>query len=800
MRLHLKNFRCYDEKVFDFGENGLTLLSGPSGVGKSTIMIAIHFALFGAGNKLQTHGKKSCSVELVIGDLKIVRSKGPVRLVVNDIYEDDAGESVIQERFGKLFSSVSYIPQDLKESFVAMSPANRLLFLEKFAFGDVDISEIKAKVKALVKNLSDEHIKISGNLEFAMKMIQDSEKPEEVAFPIKCKRDQREKAIRNEEIKHKNCTVSIKKIEKEIRTLESEKNATSIFQSLRDDKQRVIERIDDKIKTLEKYVINYVGDDELSRYKSRLERFLGNRKLEMTRSRYTENLSKLEELKKSEIGETNRQLLEFRKTLWETIPKEEIDEQIELCRNLVNQRRTRDKLEKELATLEPGDDPSSELDNVSRQLELSKSRLEILRLQKEVLSCPHCSNKVKFSNNSLVKVDIEAVDDGSTIENLKSDIDNFKRTEDKLRSRVSKYRATTKRVCDIQKELATLEIIEEGLETLEIELDDTRQYKSDNEKLEIRIRELEESIKNGKFSKTIIALEKKSRDDLDEIKNLEKYSEIEEESVNEESLRSLIAQETENKNEIKRNDEKIRELEKERTDARKEVLKLETDYNTKWTVPTANIDEVILEKARDISETEKARETHNDTLKKIEKYQEYEKSLENYNGLSKKVEETQKQEIKARKRYGAACLFRDKILETESIAIANMIENINSHSQLYLDHFFPDNPISVKLSAFKEGKTGDKPCINLEIDYKGIEHDLSMLSGGEMSRVILAFTLALAEIHNSPLILLDESTASLDQDLTSSVITCLKDNFSIKLVVLIAHQVVQGVFDKVIKL
>jgi DNA repair exonuclease SbcCD ATPase subunit len=800
MRLHLKNFRCYEDKIFEFGETGLTLLSGPSGVGKSTIMIAIHFALFGAGNKLPTHGKKACSVELIIDDLKIMRSKGPVRLVVNDIYEDDAGESIIQERFGKLFSSVSYIPQDLKDSFVAMTPANRLLFLEKFAFGDVDISEIKGKVKALTKNLSDEHIKMSGNLEFALKILQDTEKPEEVVFPIKCKRDQREKAIRNEEIKYKNCAVLIKKIEKEIRALELEKNATSLYKSLRDDKQRLVERIDEKISTLEKIVIDYVGDDDLAGYKSRLERFLGNRKFEMAKSRYAENLTKLEELKKSEISESNRQLLEFRKTLWETIPKEEIDDQIELCRNLVNQRRTRDKLEKELSTLEVGDDPSTELNTISSQLEVAKSRLEILKLQKEVLSCPHCSNKVKFSNNSLIKVDIETVDDSSSIENIKSDIDNFKRVEDKLRSRLSKYRATTKRRSDIQKELSTLEIIEENLDTLESELDDIRQYKSDNEKLEIRIEELDGAIKSGKFSKTIISLEKKSRDDLDEIQKLEKYSEVEEESINEESLRSRIAQETENKNEIKRKNEKMRDLERERTDCQKEILTLESDYNTKWLVLTTNIEDVILEKTQSILETEKNREMYNETLKKIEKYQDYEKAFENYKGLSKKVEEIQKHEIKARKRYASACLFRDKILETESIAIANMIENINSHSQLYLDHFFPDNPISVKLSAFKEGKTGEKPCINLEIDYKGIEHDLSMLSGGEMSRVILAFTLALAEIHNSPLILLDESTASLDQDLTSSVINGLKENFSNKLVVLIAHQVVQGVFDKVIKL
>lgn len=800
MRLHLKNFRCYEDKVFDFGENGLTLLSGPSGAGKSTVMIAMHFALFGVGNKLQTHGKKSCSVELVIDDLKIIRSKGPVRLVVNDVYEDDAGESIIQERFGKLFSSVSYIPQDLKESFVAMTPANRLLFLEKFAFGDVDIGEIKGKVKALVRNLSDEHIKISGNLEFAVKILGETAKPEEVLFPIKCKRDQREKAIRNEEIKYKNSSVLIKKIEKEIKALELEKNETSLYKSRREDRQRAIERVQDKIATLGKVNIEYIGDAELSKYKSRLERFLANRKLETIKSRYTENVAKLEELKKSEISETNRQLEELGKTLWETISKDEIDEQIELCRNVLNQRRTRDKLEKELSTLEIIEDPSRELDNVSRQLELAKSRLEILRLQKEVLSCPHCSNKVKFSSNSLVKVDIETVDDGSTIENLKTDIDNFKKTDDKLRSRLAKYRTTTTRRVEIEKELATLDVIEESLETLETELDDTRQYKSDNEKLEIRIRELEEGVKKGKFSKTIIALEKKSREDLEEIQKLEKYSGVEEESVNEESLRSLISKETENKNEINRKNDKIKDLEKEMGDFRKELLTLETDYNSKWSSPTENIEVVIIEKTLNIAELEKNREIHNDTLKRIEKYQDYEKSIENYKGLEKKVEETQNQEIKARKRYGAACLFRDKILETESIAIANMIENINSHSQLYLDHFFPDNPISVKLSAFKEGKTGDKPCINLEIDYKGIEHDLTMLSGGETSRVILAFTLALAEIHNSPLILLDESTASLDQDLTSSVITGLKENFSNKLVVLIAHQVVQGVFDKVIKL
>ena len=175
----------------------------------------------------------------------------------------------------------------------------------------------------------------------------------------------------------------------------------------------------------------------------------------------------------------------------------------------------------------------------------------------------------------------------------------------------------------------------------------------------------------------------------------------------------------------------------------------------------------------------------------IDKYNEYIRDLETYENIESKIRDAKSREILSRRRIGSA--------EAENRSIINMIENINSHAQIYLDHFFPDNPISVKLAAFKESKTGEKPSINLDIDYRGIDHDLDMLSGGEKSRVILAFTLALADIHNSPLILLDECTASLDQGLTS-VIDGLKDNFSNKLVILIAHQVVQGVFDKVVKL
>jgi DNA repair exonuclease SbcCD ATPase subunit len=157
-------------------------------------------------------------------------------------------------------------------------------------------------------------------------------------------------------------------------------------------------------------------------------------------------------------------------------------------------------------------------------------------------------------------------------------------------------------------------------------------------------------------------------------------------------------------------------------------------------------------------------------------------------------------EKKSRDKYAAATLLKEKILQAESIAVLNIINSINIHAQEYLDIFFPNDPIVVRLTPFKETKKTTKPQINIEIDYKGMDADINMLSGGELARVVLAYTLALSEIFNSPLVMLDECTASLDADTTSIVMEGIKKNFSHKLIVIIAHQVIEGDFDRKISL
>jgi ABC-type multidrug transport system fused ATPase/permease subunit len=174
------------------------------------------------------------------------------------------------------------------------------------------------------------------------------------------------------------------------------------------------------------------------------------------------------------------------------------------------------------------------------------------------------------------------------------------------------------------------------------------------------------------------------------------------------------------------------------------------------------------------------------------------RQLDNYNNMQTKINDTYLCINNTRKEYAAACKLYTSLLESESVVITNLIQNINDHARIYLEHFFVNDLMSAELMTFKSNKKNVKPQINIQIHHKGMESDINMLSGGELSRVVLAFTLALAEIFNTPLLLLDECTSSLDQELANDVFEVIKENFKGKTVIIVAHQVVTGIFDKII--
>ena len=151
-------------------------------------------------------------------------------------------------------------------------------------------------------------------------------------------------------------------------------------------------------------------------------------------------------------------------------------------------------------------------------------------------------------------------------------------------------------------------------------------------------------------------------------------------------------------------------------------------------------------------------------------------------------------------------LFLNKVNETESIALTQYIDTINYYINEYLEKFFPNDSIILDIVPFKEkngknGKTDNselKPIIDIKICYKGEEVELSSLSGGEYDRVALSIMLSFNHICKSDMILLDESIASLDADLTNDILDKLKENLTNKRIIVVAHQLSTGIFDQII--
>ena len=174
-KLELKNYRCYSTHSINFND-GLNVIAGENGSGKTTIVEAIAFALF--GNKLTrgkanawvSHGKKHGKVILHIDDYVVTRGDNEQH-VTNSTGEIIARQHVgidewMEKTYGlnaDLYSTSNYIAQKDIESFSALQPAEKIKRIEKLLRIDV-LDAIKDNSKAKLKILRAETRSIENKL------------------------------------------------------------------------------------------------------------------------------------------------------------------------------------------------------------------------------------------------------------------------------------------------------------------------------------------------------------------------------------------------------------------------------------------------------------------------------------------------------------------------------------------------------------------------------------------------------------------------------------------------------------
>ena len=144
--------------------------------------------------------------------------------------------------------------------------------------------------------------------------------------------------------------------------------------------------------------------------------------------------------------------------------------------------------------------------------------------------------------------------------------------------------------------------------------------------------------------------------------------------------------------------------------------------------------------------------------------------------------------------------LKQNAITVECKQLQDTVDNINRCLEDILPMFF-DEPIDVKLQLYKTTKSTKKikPGLNILIKYKNAIYDkIDQPSGGEGDRISLAVILALNQLSNSPIIMLDECISSLDAKLKESCLNSIK-LLRNKIIICVDHEAVEGYYDKTIE-
>lgn len=167
MELEISNIKSWSNLKLTFEPDiHHILFNGTSGIGKTTILDCIYFALTGEclTNKwcLQ-YKKKKGYVRLYIAqhNLTILRTLNPKSIEVvidNTTYTGDKAQNIINSFNYEQFTYIGYLRQKSSYSyFITMTPKNRMSFLEDLLFTDLDLESMKNSIKQEITKIKNEY-------------------------------------------------------------------------------------------------------------------------------------------------------------------------------------------------------------------------------------------------------------------------------------------------------------------------------------------------------------------------------------------------------------------------------------------------------------------------------------------------------------------------------------------------------------------------------------------------------------------------------------------------------------------
>lgn len=869
MRVTFKNFKQHQDREFNFPDKGLVLLNGGSGQGKTTCLKGILQALYDSVKKPYTFGTKTCSVDLELGDLKIMRQKGPNRLIVNG-KEDANAQDIIHTTLGMNeaeFMASSYIQQKMQSSLLTLSPADQLAFIEKLAFGANSPEKVKTGINDLVLTRKKE---VEG---IAKKTIMLDEM---IAVQEKSLKDLELQLIPVEEI--------------DAKLAENTKDLYVFYKNMKEKAWEEISKLNSE-RNSHKYKII----DELEKERAQLEilqtsqkKRLAELELEiagvgiswetMTRSKAVDTLAlwraypeyckitKDLERNKARLAEyknqteANRKEIEFELEAIKhiTTPSSEVKDKLKKIIELENWIINRDKIsaisnpfaekyttcwkEQQLKGGKKFEAIKDSIEKNIANMELwfivtekervaQQEKITLLNQAGKQLICPECSAALSLSGGEL-----------KTEKNLH--IEAEKAECKKVLGYVNNAVAEAQvRFVDLKTDLNTVNQIIKDIKAFPPKPNDLSQTIEDCQNLkrvtEDRITELEETERQraALLNRLELAnkdyLSKRIEEEIEikfkeQQKILDVWPVFDNDGFKQEA--DVIATELSYlENYISINDEKdsrLLSLEQQKTKEKKILSEAESkscEIGSQLVMEYGHMTDYALRDRGDIDKEIKVHEGKvNEAVMEmatltptIEKLGQIEKQKQQNHGVESKINSIntnirtltdQKEgvvaEVKIAEEKLEATIRLKQFSETAQMeAVASVVESINIAAQDFLSVLFPDNPISVQLLPYKQTKDSSiRAKFSTVIKYKGCEYnDIEEISGGEYDRIVLAYQLALNTLYDSPLLLLDEAFTAVEEELFLLAMDALKVIAQNKLILVISHGAIQGIFDEVIE-
>jgi exonuclease SbcC len=850
MHVKIVGFKCHLDSEYTFDSDNMVLLRGESGAGKSTILQAIFWGLYGSMRGIYNNGGqiKKCSVTLQINHLVIYRQKRPDLLqvtITNPIdgsqstYEDDVAQQIIDTAFGPkdLWKSCSYVSQKERCALLSGTAAERLTLLNQLSFDQDNPKDYIDIIEQKLKDVNTEFINVQATFTAELDVFSKQLIARPVVQPLTL--DQ----INELRLSNQNLETEIQRLYQEVLTHERNIGSYDMLSTqLQQAEAKLANIVEVNFNELEHTTRTEQIGQSINRLKEQITliRHYNNtksraEKLQLDINSIKTSITSLEQqilmvdnqIKQSESNLRNmgydplNPLKATNQHVWQTsqIENQILQNQNE-CRSLgceydqnsinsminkyqselsaVQNIKRNIQLYNQLKTFKTQMLAYNELDlSESKITELEqinhKAAVEILELKKglELLQCPKCSASLRHVGTQLIpgerdpvspldiqKKEFEYRDRTNLISTFRSGIyiqNQIKPLENQLNgvdlNHLEEYIKNPKNISQHQTIISRL---------MRIQIIPLPQYSSSY---------LQAIVNHNTLIDQKAPLETQKLQLLNNLSNMSdqlngiQIPDIPSHDINKLNI-EIAKQETELRS---LNDTKQRSIQikmaKDQLLLNINNLKTQREQVKLLLNPTAK---AVYETTKQLLETNKTKLADAEYANAIITQQ---KQLE---GKREKV-------INLNEDLATLQRLKQNAINVECKQLQDTVDTINQTLTDILPLFF-NEPIDMSLQLYKILKTKKetKPGLNIIIKHKGVEYDnINQLSGGEGDRVSLALVLALNQVSNSPIIMLDECVSSLDGALKEACIRAMK-SIENKTIICVDHEGVEGYYDKTI--